>query len=65
LFSQDPNGRNFVTGSKPARGDEIFHLVDDLQVDRDAVGGCDVNLHELIPISSARFLRNLPPNNLY
>ena len=45
LLGQHANRRQFLAGREPARGDQVLHLVDDLQVDRHAVGGGDVDLH--------------------
>ena len=44
-IGQDANGRKFVLRLEPARGDQILDLVDDLQIDRHAVIGRDVDLH--------------------
>src|SRR5579863_3206032 len=44
-FGQDANGGQFFLRFEPARGDQVFDLVDDLQVDRHAVIGGDVDLH--------------------
>lgn len=44
-FGQHPNRRHFLSRPKPAGGDEVFDLVDDLLIDRDAIGCGDVDLH--------------------
>ena len=47
LLGQHADRRQLFAGGEPAGGDQVFDLVDDLQVDRDAVGGGDVDLHGL------------------
>src|SRR5262245_32332819 len=37
LLRQRADRRQFLAWSQPARGNEVFHLVDDLAVDRQAV----------------------------
>ena len=44
-FGQDANGRDFLTGAEAAGGDEVLHLVDDLEIDRDTIRGGNMNLH--------------------
>ena len=39
LLSENPNGWHFLAGPEAGRGHQVFYLVHDLQVDRDAVTG--------------------------
>ena len=45
LLGQRAHGRNFLARREPPGGHQMFDLVDDLQVDRHAVVGCNVNPH--------------------
>ena len=44
-YNKFPGEHVIVLDDVVTIGDKVFHLIDDLQVDRDAVGGGDVNLH--------------------
>jgi len=46
LLGEDSNGWNFLGWAEATGGDEIFDLVNDLEIDRDAVRGGDMNLHK-------------------
>jgi hypothetical protein len=39
LFGEAADGRQLLARPQPVRGDEVFHLVDDLEVDGNAVSG--------------------------
>ena len=43
---QHPDRRQLLPGRQPPRRHQVLHLVDDLQVDRHAVIGRDVDLHD-------------------
>ena len=45
LLRQDANRRQLFAGRQPAGRDQVLDLVDDLQVDRHAVVGGNMNLH--------------------
>ena len=49
LPGQDANGRHLRARHKPARRHQVFHLVDDLQVDRNAIVRRDVEIHRRPP----------------
>jgi hypothetical protein len=44
-LSENANRRQLLAGRESAGGDQVFHLGDDLEVDRDAIGGGNVDLH--------------------
>src|SRR5579872_2116685 len=44
-FGQDADGGQLLLRLEPARRDQVLDLIDDLQVDRHAVVGRDVDLH--------------------
>jgi len=52
LLRKNANRWNLLPGSEPPRADEMFHLVDNLDVDRHAVSGGNVNLHLLLMVDS-------------
>src|SRR6185436_6191386 len=45
LQRQRPDRRQFFAGQQQAGRDQVFHLVDDLPVDRHAVGQVDGDVH--------------------
>ena len=45
FLGEDADGGDFLARGEPAAGDELFDLIHDLDVDRDAVVGADMNLH--------------------
>lgn len=50
LLSQNANGRKFLAGRQSPGSNELFDLIDDLNVDRNAVAGYDVNLHDNLKV---------------
>jgi putative heme-binding domain-containing protein len=48
-FGKDANGRHLRPRHEPARRHQVFHLVDDLQVDRDPIVRGDVKIHRRSP----------------
>ena len=45
LFSQNPNGRKFLVRCQTAGRNEVFNLIDDLQINWNAVSRRNVQLH--------------------
>jgi hypothetical protein len=46
LLGENTNGREFIAGRKPSGGSEMLHLIYNLDVNWNAVGGGDVELHD-------------------
>ena len=47
LFREHADGRDFLARRESSGGDEMLHLIDDLNVDGDTVRGTDMNLHKV------------------